>query len=84
MFISEDGKTKVEIIWTTCVDPIVGEIAVQQYKVMRWGSEEKDSGWYHVIATANPHILAHHVNLDELTEFPSPGWEDDAMEVKHE
>ena len=77
MFISSDGKIKVEVIQTTCQDPRFGKLVIPQYKAERWSQGKQR--WIHIVTTANINILAYRIGLDELDEFPPSDWEDDAM-----
>lgn len=79
MWISEDGKYKVEITQVTCEDKHFGELTIPQYVGYRW--VEVSERWHKIVTTSNINILAHHVDLSTITEFPSPDWEDSAMEV---
>ena len=82
MWISDDGKYKIEITEVTCQDKRFGELTIPQYVAYRW--VEENERWDRVIATANINILAHHIDLTTILEFPPPDWEVDAMEATHE
>ena len=68
---------KVEQDEVTCNDKHLGQITIQRFIAYKWS--EKLQQWFRMIATNNIVILSHHVDLSELTEFPCPEWELDAM-----
>ena len=78
MWISADGKCKVEQTEVTCRDPRFGDITIPRYVAHQWS--EENGRWMPLVATNNINILASRVDLAELIEFPSPDWEDEAMQ----
>jgi hypothetical protein len=65
MFVTTDSSIRVEIVYTTCQDKLLGEIVIEQFKAEK---REENGPWVHLITTANPYILAHKMEMS-IGEF---------------